>query len=353
MDKLTYLNALSDALEGKLSDRERDEIIRYYSEYFADAGEGREGEVIAELGSPEALARRLLAEGSYERRGDGGKTRDAEGTTNAKAKGMLILLFLLFFLFYFGACHNWGHKSDKVGEFIDKRASSMSDTEQDSSSGFWSFQDNSLEAFTAMDIDVAVGSVTISSGEDYTLSIDQRGMPEGYEARWEVKRGRLEITSRGSSENINGNAQIDITMPYDVQMSDIEIKTLLGNLCVSEVWASDEISVETYLGDVECYDVKTSGDIDLSTKMGDITFSLSEPLGAEQEVELDTDLGDIEAQLDFYSDQCTYELETKNGEVEINGESFDKTVKRHNGTSFVLKAETSMGDISVFFKEKQ
>lgn len=348
MDKLTYLKALSDALEGKLSDRERDEIIRYYSEYFADAGEGREGEVIAELGSPEALARRLLAEGSYER-----KNNEEDGR-GFKAKGMLILLFLLFFLFYFGACRHYSSKNTNIGmSIVDELDSKIENMDEDASSGFWSLKDQCLEAFTSINIDVAVGSVTVTSGEDYTLSIDQRGMPENYETRWEVKRDELKITSKGSSNNINGFAQIDITVPDDVSLTDIEVKTLLGNIFLSNISTSENISAVTYLGNMECYDVKPLGDIDLSTKMGDITFALSEPLDVEQEVELDTDLGDIEAQLDFYSDQCTYELETKNGEVEINGKSFDKTVKRHNGTSFVLKAENSMGDISVFFKEKQ
>lgn len=353
MDKLTYLKALSDALEGKMSDGERDEVIRYYSEYFADAGEGREGEVVAELGSPEALARRLLAEGSYERRGEGGEARDAESTTNAKAKGMLILLFLLFFLFYFGACHHYGSKNTNIGmSIVDELDSKIENMDEDTSSGFWSLQDQCLEAFTSINIDVAVGSVTVTSGEDYTLSIDQRGMPEDYETRWEVKRSELKITSKGSSNNINGFAKIDITVPDDVSLNDIEVKTLLGNIFLSNISTSENISAVTYLGNMECYYVKPLGDIDLSTKMGDITFALSEPLDVEQEVELDTGTGNIEAQMGFKESLCGYELETKMGEVSVNGTSYDKKTEK-NSEQFELKAETSMGDISVFFKEKQ
>lgn len=62
MNKETYLRILRGRLHYRLTTEEVDDIINYYTEYFADAGEGREQSVIEELGSPERLAQQILGE---------------------------------------------------------------------------------------------------------------------------------------------------------------------------------------------------------------------------------------------------------------------------------------------------
>lgn len=62
MNKETYLRFLRSYLTNRLPAGEVEDIMRYYTEYFDDAGEGREGEVMAELGSPEKLAQQILGE---------------------------------------------------------------------------------------------------------------------------------------------------------------------------------------------------------------------------------------------------------------------------------------------------
>lgn len=66
MSKETYLNLLRTYLSGRLSADEVEDITRYYAEYFADAGPAQEQAVIAELGSPEALAHQILSERNWE-----------------------------------------------------------------------------------------------------------------------------------------------------------------------------------------------------------------------------------------------------------------------------------------------
>lgn len=65
MDKITYLAQLAEGLARWVPERERQEILRYYAEYFQEAGEDREAEVVAELGDPWALSSRLAVEGGY------------------------------------------------------------------------------------------------------------------------------------------------------------------------------------------------------------------------------------------------------------------------------------------------
>ena len=46
MDKLTYLAELAEGLARWVPERERQNILRYYAEYFDEAGPGREAEVV-------------------------------------------------------------------------------------------------------------------------------------------------------------------------------------------------------------------------------------------------------------------------------------------------------------------
>lgn len=62
MSKETYLRFLRAYLTNRLPVGEVEDIMNYYTEYFADAGEGREGAVMTELGSPEKLAQQILGE---------------------------------------------------------------------------------------------------------------------------------------------------------------------------------------------------------------------------------------------------------------------------------------------------
>ena len=65
MDKLTYLAELAEGLARWVPERERQDILRYYAEYFDEAGPDKEGQVVAELGDPWALSCRLAVEGGY------------------------------------------------------------------------------------------------------------------------------------------------------------------------------------------------------------------------------------------------------------------------------------------------
>lgn len=61
MNKSDFMAALRQALAG-LPPEERQNAIQYYEDYFADAGEENEAQVLAELDSPEAIARTILSD---------------------------------------------------------------------------------------------------------------------------------------------------------------------------------------------------------------------------------------------------------------------------------------------------
>ena len=65
MDKNAYLKELSRHLSHKMPEREREDTLRWYEEYFQEAGPEREAEGIEELGPPGTVARRVAEEGGW------------------------------------------------------------------------------------------------------------------------------------------------------------------------------------------------------------------------------------------------------------------------------------------------
>lgn len=59
-----YLNKLRKIISKELPKDECKDILEYYEEYFADAGFETEADIVNELGSPEALAKKILEEHS-------------------------------------------------------------------------------------------------------------------------------------------------------------------------------------------------------------------------------------------------------------------------------------------------
>lgn len=55
-----YLFLLRSELTGSMPQEELEDILRYYTEYFEEAGPERERDVMVELGSPQRLAEKIL-----------------------------------------------------------------------------------------------------------------------------------------------------------------------------------------------------------------------------------------------------------------------------------------------------
>lgn len=61
MNREQYLSELYGRLRQNVPSGELDHIMKYYEEYFDEAGSEREQEIIAELGAPEDLARQIMS----------------------------------------------------------------------------------------------------------------------------------------------------------------------------------------------------------------------------------------------------------------------------------------------------
>lgn len=87
MTKYEFLGDLSRLLKD-LPEEERKQALHYYEDYFADAGEDNEQEVLNELGSPESIAELIKADSPEEiTYGDGASTHTTAPLQPYKATG--------------------------------------------------------------------------------------------------------------------------------------------------------------------------------------------------------------------------------------------------------------------------
>lgn len=381
MDKLTYLAELAEGLARWVPERERQDILRYYAEYFEEAGPDREAQVVAELGDPWALSCRLAVEGGYVTQ------QQAESWTPPKKKkwpwivlGTAVAAALVAIpsaMIFSLAGRVIGRNvalvvGDEVQvEAVDKvqsgtafEDSGVAYVTEEKGGGFWSMEDGCLDEFHEIDVDVSIANVAVTGGEDYTLSISSESTLGGYSLKWEVKDGVLKIRDDGSAGHVNITSWDDFKNVFGVNASAMDVvvtiptgpipkrvlvKTGLGDVFLSGLEVDKKVKAETGLGDIECYEVRVQDEVELETGMGDVTLGVD---GAYNGVKFDlkTGMGTIEAQLNNKEAQWDYETKTGMGTVTVNGDSRGTKAQRKGG-SYELEAETGMGDINLYFQE--
>lgn len=79
MTKYEFLGDLSRLLS-QLPEEERDEAIKFYEDYFNEAGKENEQKVMEELGTPQEVAKKILQENDSEEEIPVGEAKKEEGT---------------------------------------------------------------------------------------------------------------------------------------------------------------------------------------------------------------------------------------------------------------------------------
>lgn len=385
MDKLTYLAELAEGLARWVPERERQDILRYYAEYFEEAGPDREAQVVQELGDPWALSCRLAVEGGYVTQ------QQADSWTPPKRKKwpwilagaaavlaaliavpVMLLSSLVGSMFGRNVASFITGEETAVVEAVDKAQFGTAtgdgiyfEESDKSGAGFWTMEDGYLDPFVEIDVDASIANVTVTAGEDYTLFIDSNTTLGGYSLKWEVKNDVLKIRDGGAAGHVQINSwddfkntfgvnasamNVTITIPDGAQLNKLKAKIGLGDVFISGLEMEGKLEAETGLGGVECYEIRAHDEVDLESGMGDVTLSVSEPYtGAE--FDLKTGMGTIETQIDCFEKDWDYEAKTGMGTVSVNGDSRGSKVERKSKGDYKLELETGMGDVKLSFKD--
>ena len=382
MDKLTYLAELAEGLARWVPERERQDILRYYAEYFEEAGPEKEGQVVAELGDPWALSCRLAVEGGYV------TWEQANSWTPPKRKKWpwilaaavvaLVAIPAALFSSLVGRVVGGNVASfisgeqTAVVEQVDKAqfgtatADGIYFEEADKyGAGFWTMEDGYLDGFEAIDADVSLGNITVTEGDDFTLFIQQGSDLGGYRVKWEIKNGTLMLKDGGAASHVNITSwddfknlfgdrklgvDVGITVPAGTPLTKLEAKTGLGNVFVSGVEVEKKLKAETGMGNVECYEVRAHDEVKLESGMGNVTLAVTEPYSGT-EFDAKTGMGTVEAQIDCLEKDWDYEAKTGMGTVTVNGDSRGAKAERKSKGGCKLELESGMGDINLCFQD--
>ena len=383
MDKLTYLAELAEGLARWVPERERQDILRYYAEYFDEAGPDKEGQVVAELGDPWALSCRLAVEGGYvtQQGADSWTPRQ-----NKRKRWPLVLAGTVACVAIVSL--SVGQMASDVGRafgrWVSDQTANVAQVEegigfvtlpQEPSveyeyiegkgpmSGFWTQRDGCLDPFLSIDANIKLGNITVTEGDDFTLYV-QYPSTLGRVLEWEVKDGVLKIRDSDAMSHVEINswddfgnlfggrseaARVDITVPAGTLLETLEFKTGLGDVFLSGLEVN-KIESKTGLGDVECFELQARKKLTLKSGMGDVNLGLEE-LWDGVAIELKTGMGNVDASLDCPERDCRYEVKTGMGNILINGQSRGTKVVRDGSAPYKLEIDNGMGDIKLYFHE--
>ena len=381
MDKITYLAELAEGLARWVPERERQDILRYYAEYFEEAGPEREAEVIQELGDPWALSSRLAVEGGFVTQQQAAswapKKRKKWPWIVAGVAAALVcaVVSVAVAAVRFGGLIGRHVADDVIGWATGSTGITVVEQEpefivgeseygfiQGTSGDAWG---TSTEAFDSISADISLGNITVVAGDDYTIYVSQIDDLGGYRVKWEVKDGTLKLRDSGAVnqvevggwddfKNLFGRGQraldVIITVPDGVMaLNKVSVKTGLGNVMLYDVPAA-KVTAETGMGNVECYNLLQVEKLDLDTGMGDVTLGMDEPCGGV-DIDLESGMGNVEATLGCSEAECEYELESGMGNVTVNGSGRGSKIERKGNALYKLDAESGMGDVNVYFWE--
>lgn len=373
MDKNAYLKELSRRLARKMPEREREDTLRWYKEYFQEAGPEREAEVIKELGPPETVARRVIEEGGWTQGKGGGRSRGM--VIGAAVAAVLLIAALCAGIWGTllrtapdGPAASPGVSTDQqdpdgthgvpsqAGSSVPAADPGMSQKPGDSpepgpgqSQSFVDDSAQALEAFAEIEMQVAVGDVTIQRGTAFQIEVAFDGTVRGepYRIEYEVTDGTLHIVSFPKHHNDNDgdcSGQVLVTVPEDTVLEKIKISLGVGDVTLCEL-SVDETESETGVGDLSVIDT-AAREVELDTGVGDVKIS-GVPAAA---MELTTGVGNVTARLDCTPEECSWMLTSGVGSIQVDGATslLSASHKAPDG-SCRLNGSTGVGSVTVTF----
>ena len=383
MDRREYLKALGEALATLVPDRERREILRYYEEYFAEAGPEREAELIQELGLPEALAEKIAREGGFSG-GEEERRTPVRGGQRKWIAGIVVAVLLVAGVFAAVSALN-GRPTAQVGEpsrpdtvyssdpiLSDAPASPLPGTESPPSGEEQQSNQGQMVldgTFVRLNVNIALGNIAVYPGDDFGLTLKSSGRDrygEEYQLHYTLKDGMLSVWSTPEELQTDGQSDIQgevtVTVPWDWNLEKLEVENVAGDIGVMEVTA-DEVSAKSTSGGVRVENLaadsvhltSVSGDLSLgcldafqSVELGSVSGDVIFRGPLSPVMQLGSTSGDIKVIADNTPEECAYTLNCISGKIRIDGVSFEPPCRKGSG-QLSLAGNTISGDITVEF----
>lgn len=383
MTRFEFMAALEQLLS-PLPDAERCDALRYYEEYFDAAGPEKEAEVIAELGSPEQLAKKLLEAQSLPTVPTPLAAANARSRQRSRAKwftlgdfAAAVLVFVLISVLL----------SAKTGPMpLIQTPSTAVFTSQDTSKHeVESFQQSvSLEEIRDLELQLDFGSVVFQVDENATLDFQEFRRDWLLCQRQQDDDGYEYLIRYKVPANVDphkwSNPVLTITLPPEalrsldlylamgdvdlgsLSVDDMDLELSMGDLSAKAV-RSREFSADMAMGNIQLEQLQANEadfalsmgslaidsaavqELDAEMDMGDLKIARLEGL---REAELELSAGDLTLGLADAADSCRTNARCALGEVTVNGQSQGTRYQTSSGSA-ALSVQCSLGDIRLNF----
>lgn len=175
-----------------------------------------------------------------------------------------------------------------------------------------STMDFSDQEISNLDIDSDISNVSISNGDKCSVYYE---CPENLVPDISIDGDTLVVTgpktSRFSFGDADSHYYMEITIPQNVTLSDIDIEADYGNIELKDI-SCDSLSIEADAGGIDADSIKAS-EVKISADLGGVEFDNSN----FDYIEIEADAGNISLDnCDFVSGHITADA----GNINVNGE---------------------------------
>jgi hypothetical protein len=206
----------------------------------------------------------------------------------------------------------------------------------------------SLDAFTSIQIDADVMSLTIRQGSDYSI---QYSASEGLEPVYSIKNGELVIKQRYPNGSFwdklrflnKGKCSVTITVPFSETLDRLEANSDIGDFTVEGLSIST-LSLSADVGDIYVSSCTLGEDNEISADVGnvelkDCTFT---------SLSVEADVGDVSVNSGLDLSDYNMELSADMGKISVSGINYGAKYKQKGVGVYSLEIEASVGHIEVY-----
>lgn len=392
MSRKEYMEQL-DMLLRDIPHMERREALQYYEDYFEDAGEEHEADVIEELGSPEELAKKLREdlkkeEGSQTQPQGQSQAQDSfhaqahaknqgPGVQNAAAgpakkpgngyKTMTVCFIVLGILIGIGQLCRLVRGVVWIVEDVSGGEPMETVTES-----FPVYGENEIQDFK---IQAGVGELIIErwNGEEISISYPKTYMKvkkEGNELSLEMKKRWYGWFGNwrnwvGLLEEDEKSYQILVKIPKDYMFHEAEIETGAGTATI-EWLAAFSISLETGAGEVEAGELIAAEEISIEAGVGETVVHNLRATAADfsigvgelnikgrvdGDISAECGVGELTMELSNAESDFNYDVTCGVGDVSVNGRNYSGLGSSHreeHDAAYDFDISCGVGSIEVF-----
>lgn len=355
----SYLNELSRLLANAISPEEYNNVMQYYTEYFADAGIEKEEEVIKELGTPAELAQKIIAEYNGRQHEDAAAHKEfyaepqpapaiqsqqnvqenvqenvVSQTEQMPVRPRRRLKPIWIVLIVIGAVITGisviGYTVSKVKNNLQSVFKKVAVDEQ---------KYMVLDEFETIDLELTSADVEIVIGDEYAVEY-LLGEDAVLENNGKVLKVVDDSFHMYIANNINKTEEtyIKIYVPEDAVLN-LDLNVDVGNIKVSGI-NFDSLELSADVGSVNISGDSDGGSLVIEADIGDV--EITGFLACDMEVV--ADIGDVKITTYYVDSTYDYDVNT-----EIGNESINKEGGAEIEGNYDIDVDADLGDVTLTF----